>query len=248
MSAYRLFYFCVLLTGFLLHAAGVVANESSPKENKSTKKTAAVQIVYIPPVRGAPTTRTMSAGTRGSYPHQPLDLLVMASEHTGWTSTDQPVLYWYINQALSVPVEFTLINDEADDPLLEMVLGPMYQVGFHGVSLKDHHIRLQAGIEYQWSVSAVIDAEHRSNDVFASGAIQYHRNPQLKERLASQSGPSVAGLYASNGYWYDAIHALETWIKKRPNDTELQKQKAQLLMQAKLAAVLEITVSHALME
>jgi len=249
MTAYRLFYVSILFAGGILYAAGVVANENSPKkskENESTKKTSAAQIVYVPPVRGAPTTRTIGAGTRGSYSQQSLDLLVMAPDHTGWTSTHEPTLYWYINQELPVPVEITLINEAAEDPLLETVLEPTHHVGFHGLSLKDHNVQLKPGIEYQWFVSAVVDAQHRSNDILASGTIQYiSGSEQFKQRLVNQSASSVAVFYASEGYWYDAIHTLETEIKRRPDNVELQKQKTQLLLQAKLAGALEITVSNA---
>ncbi len=238
MTAYRLFSLAVLLAGGILHATGVVANENSPKNTKekaSTKKTSTPQIVYVPPVRGAPTTRTTGAGTRGSYRHEPLNLLVMAPDQTGWASTHQPTLYWYINQELLAPVEITLISEEAEDPLLETILAPTHQMGFHDLSLKDHHVQLKPGIEYQWFVSAVVDAEHRSNDILASGAIQYMTGSEpFNQRLANQSASSVAMFYASEGYWYDAIHTLETEIKHNPDDSELRKQKAQLLSQEKL--------------
>jgi hypothetical protein len=81
------------------------------------------------------------------------------------------------------------------------------------------------------------DEGQRSNDVIASGTIQY--NPpgaDLETRIAKADERTLASIYAENGVWYDAIDSISRAIQNNPGDATLRAQRAGLLEQVGLKA------------
>ncbi|MCP4044001.1 MAG: DUF928 domain-containing protein, partial [Gammaproteobacteria bacterium] len=122
--------------GFCLLLPGPLWGNSHDGESKSgNEKTAAksptkaskaqsakVFPAYRPPRRGAPLVR-VGGGTRGvEYKHPTLQ--VLAPEHTGLTTMAQPSLYWYVSGPTSIRFEFTIIDDDSIEPVMESVLKP----------------------------------------------------------------------------------------------------------------------------
>jgi Domain of Unknown Function (DUF928) len=192
------------------------------------------RVVYKPPDVGAPPTRTLAAA-RG--PGQQPAVHVLAPEQTGLTLKNQPQLVWYLGEPSGVDIEFTLIDERAVEPLLEINLGQVEEPGYHIIDLKDHGVRLDPGREYRWSVAQVIDRKQRSADVVASAtlAVQPDANlaeqfpGMLREGLPPADATARLQILADRGYWYDLIAGLSAQISFDPTDRRLRELRARLL-------------------
>ena len=236
---------CKLITALLMAGlilglpfSGSAADNSQNKPNQAgdvTKKITSTPLVpvYKPPVRGAPGGR-VGGGTRGT--DQTFVLSVVAPNHTGLTTQEQPELFWYLSKAISTPMEFTVMDDQGVKPLIETSLGIPSQPGIQRVRLADYGVRLEPGKHYEWFVALVIDPDKRSKDVLAGGAIE---RVERSEAQASMSVTDLASFYADHGIWYDAIAAVSNLIEATPNDSALRRQRAALLEQAGLQEIAE---------
>ena len=122
---------------FLFVPWSVLAQQAKPGPQPDPKdgKAKAIEsaLVYKPPVRGMP-GGGVGGGTRGTS--QTFVLSVLAPNHTGLTSRDQPILYWYVTKPISSPMEFSL-SDDGVKPLVETVLKPPFEAGIQRIHLAD---------------------------------------------------------------------------------------------------------------
>ena len=212
-----------------------MADPSITSEMKANKSTQVMRIpMYQPPRRGAPSTR-VGGGTRGIGGNTPT-VHVLAPDHVGLTVNEQPTLSWYMSKPTSMRFEFMLINEEGEEPLLELTLDSAnLKEGIQSLNLADHGVKLKPGMQYQWSVVLIPEEEHRSNDIISSGMIERRDlTGDLKTKLNKANSNEDVFIYAQEGYWYDAITELTTLIKKDPDNEVLKKQHAQLLNQVGL--------------
>lgn len=203
------------------------------------KTTIAIDMpVYKPPRRGTPRA-LVGGGSRGTGTGlSPLSLIV--PDHIGLTVKEQPSLYWYLSEPISNRVEFTLIDNLAIQPLLEINIGTQIKSGVHHIRLTDYGVRLTPGRQYWWFVAIVPDPDHRSKDTIAGGAIKYIEPPEaLTTRLAQASKVKAPHIYAETGIWYDSLSAISDLIDDTPNDIELRKQRASLMKQVGLEEIAE---------
>ncbi|MDH5515163.1 MAG: DUF928 domain-containing protein [Gammaproteobacteria bacterium] len=214
------------LTGLLLPAQALHAAEPP----------AAGFPIYKPPLRGTPAAR-VGGGTRGEGDDVPA-IYVLAPEHTGLTSQPQPVLYWYLSNAIEAGYEFVLIADGEYEPLVEIKLTGVETAGIQRIALADLGVSLKPDVQYQWSVTIVMDAQQRSGDVLASGMIEYIKPPAaIMTRVANARGEERIRHYAGAGLWYDALQSLDEQIKSQPGTGRLQQVRASLLKQVGLDKV-----------
>jgi hypothetical protein len=194
--------------------------------------------VYQPPQRGAPGGR-VGGGTRGTQGRQGFTLEVLAPDHTGWTASAQPVLFWFISSPTSLPVELTItsLSDlDATEPLLEQQIASIAAPGLHSARLEDLRVQLQPGVTYQWSVAVVPDRERRARDILASGTIQrMEPSGELAGKQTSAPDLALVTSFARNGYWYDAFAAVSSLLERNPGDAAAQRYRAALLEQVDLA-------------
>lgn len=189
--------------------------------------------VYVPPL-GAPGGRT-SAAVRGTGRQATLHLL--APDHLGLTTHEQPTLYWYVAEPSETRLEVTIRDAVSVKPLLEVGVPSPAPPGVHALRLADHGVRLEPGTDYQWFVSIVPDPERRSRDFTTSGWIRREAEPDvLRERLGLVPGREVF-VYAESGLWYDAIEAVSSRIDAAPADPGPRVQRAALLEQVGLSEV-----------
>lgn len=215
------------------------ASQSQPGESQTKAAPTAVALpVYKPPLRGAPGGR-VGGGTRGSG-REVFVLSVLAPDHSGLTITDQPSLYWFISSVTSSPVEVTVMDPRATEPVLETRIPPPVQPGVHRLRLADHGVRLSPGVPYRWYVAVVLDSGRRSKDVLAGGAIERVELPEgLDAKLARASKAEMPFLYAEAGLWYEALTAISELIEAAPHDAVLRRQRASLLAQVGLPEIRE---------
>ena len=194
--------------------------------------------IYRPPLRGAPAGR-VAGGTRGPNEKFPY-LCLLVPEHVGLTTNAQPSLYYFVSHSTSCPVEFVLLEKRAVYPLIETRIQSPKQPGIHAIRLSDYGARLKKAIQYRWFVALVPDAQHRSKDVLAAGAIEFIDMPHgLRTELQRASEGETPSIYAEAGIWYDALAALSALIEKKPEDSKFRKQRASLLDQVGLARAAE---------
>lgn len=212
--------------------------QQKPSDSPGGGAKAAAATAYKPPMRGAPGGR-VGGGTRGTG-REAFILSVLAPNHTGLTTSAQPVLYWFISSPSSLPVELTVVDPEKTDPLLELHIKPPITQGVHRVRLADHGIRLEPGIAYQWYVAVMPDTGRRSKDILAGGAIERVAPPDgLAARLAQAPKADQPSVYASASLWYDALASLGDLIDEAPGNRALVAQRSALLQQVGLPAGIE---------
>jgi Domain of Unknown Function (DUF928) len=194
--------------------------------------------VYNPPKRGAPGGR-VGGGTRGIQ-REVFVLSVLAPDHSGFTTNEQPSLYWFISNATSLPVELTVMDPQGVQPILETRLPVPVTPGVHRIRLADYNVHLAPGAAYRWFVAVVPDADRRSKDIMAGGAIERVEMPEeLKAKVAKAAKSDLPSLYGEAGLWYDTVAAISELIDAAPQDQALHKQRTALLSQVGLTGITE---------
>jgi len=194
--------------------------------------------VYQPPKRGAPGGR-VGGGTRGTT-REVFVLSVLAPDHSGLTTSEQPSLYWFISKETSLPVELTVMDPQGVQPILETRLPAPVTAGVHRIRLSDFNVHLAPGAAYRWFVSVVPDADRRSKDITAGGAIERVEMPEgLKAKVAQAPKSDLPSVYAEAGIWYDTVTAISELIEAAPQDQALHKQRTALLSQVGLTGITE---------
>jgi Domain of Unknown Function (DUF928) len=194
--------------------------------------------VYTPPKRGAPGGR-VGGGTRGTQ-REVFVLSVLAPDHSGFTTMEQPSLYWFISNSTSLPVELTVMDPQGIQPILETRIPAPVQAGVHRIRLSDFDIRLAPGAAYRWFVAIVPDADRRSKDILAGGAVERVEMPaDLKAKLDQAPKSDLPSIYAEAGLWYDTVAAISELIEAAPQDQALRQQRTALLSQVGLTGITE---------
>ena len=68
---------------------------------------------------------------------------------------------------------FTLMDEEADTPLVEQALANPESAGLQRVRIADFGVQLETGTEYQWSIAMSAPGADHSKDVISVGWIDY---------------------------------------------------------------------------
>ncbi|MDE0885186.1 MAG: DUF928 domain-containing protein [Myxococcota bacterium] len=162
---------------------------------------------------------------------------VLSPDHVGWTSKAAPTLYWRMSEASDLPIEIVISDDESLEPLLETRLTGLQAAGIHALSLAEQGVELSPETTYRWSVSLVVDAEHRSKDRFASSALLYRPASGASAAALASAGPGeVAHRYAAQGYWYDAFEQFTLWLEAEPRSARILEHRSALLEQVGLGS------------
>ena len=156
-------------------SAEMATNQASVKKKET--KVEGRKVFYHPPRGIGRPEGTRSGGSRGSQGLPGVFTTLAPMNHMGLTSQEQPFLYWYISQTTEYPIEFTLIEDQAIDPLVEKPLSTTTQPGVQVIRLEDYGVRLEPGKHYRWFVTIVPDKDRRSKDLLASGRIRLAELP-----------------------------------------------------------------------
>jgi hypothetical protein len=162
---------------------------------------------------------------------------VLAPDEVGVTTQEQPSLYWFQSKPATAKFELTLIEENKPKPIVQVVVDHSTKAGIQRLKLSDHHAKLAVGVEYQWVVALITDADNRSKDLVASGVIKrIEPTADLKEKVSKASPDSLPAVYADAGIWYDALTALSDQIDAQPDNKSLRKTRADLLQQVGLKA------------
>jgi uncharacterized protein DUF928 len=165
---------------------------------------------YRPPPRGAPGGRVGGA-SRGTYktatPLPRIELLA-PSDQTGLSASRTPSLYFFVSGPVLWPTQFTISAPMQPAPVIEVNIPPPSAAGVYGLDLAGYRVRLEPGIVYTWSVSAILDPNARSRDIVASATLLLGTPDPVVENATRAAPPARrAALYAQAGFWYDAVAA-----------------------------------------
>jgi hypothetical protein len=175
-------------------------------------------------------------GSRGGGVKLPA-LYVLTPDATALTTRAQPSLFWYQSGPAATRFELTVFEPKKAKPLLRVGVEKAGDAGIHRLSLEKYKVTLTPGVVYKWTVALVPDVANRSQNVIAIGTIQRTEpDARLAATLATTEGPDKAALYASKGFWYDALEAISDAIDAAPADKSLRAQRAKLLEQVDLKA------------
>jgi hypothetical protein len=211
-------------------------NEGGKQE--ATLPQPSVTPVYLPPIRGAPVGR-VAGGTRGILDEYPSLLCVISPDHTAMTIRDQPQLHWYLREKTIHSIEFTVIEEQAINPLLETPIRQPLSTGIQRIRVADFGIALEQGVIYKWFISIVPDPNRRSKDILAWGAIQYVSiADELAQAISQLDDKATIDLYARTGLWYDAFASVSDLIQSNPEDKSLLQMRNVLLEQVGLSPII----------
>lgn len=151
--------------------------------------------------------RQVNAGSR-SGAQQAAFPVALVPDGLGLSSTEQPVLWWFLSQPTSAKVEFTL--NRSFETLVKVELPAAAGAGLQRVDLgslaKDVSVKLTPGAPYEWTVRIKQGDDPAAHPVTV-GWIEYRPLPGGAKVAAAAAGQQPA-LFAVEGYWYDAITLL----------------------------------------
>jgi hypothetical protein len=194
----------------LAAAAGlsITAVAQTPPEETAAQPSG--EPAYRPPLRGAPGGRVGGASRsifRAAAPLPMIELLA-PSDHAGLSANPAPSLYFFVSGPVGWPTRFTISAPGRPAPVLEATIPAPVAAGIYRVALADYRLRLEPGIVYTWSVSAILDPRVRARDIVASASLMLSPpDPAIAAALAVVSATRRAVLCARLGLWYDAVAA-----------------------------------------
>jgi len=190
--------------------------------------------VWVPRMReGVPASRVGGA-TRAREKPVTIQTLVPEIDEAALTLAAAPSLHWHLSADTTHPVNFTLIDPDAIDPIVDAMLPGPFEAGFHTLSLADYDAQLEPGRHYEWFVAVVPDPKNRSADTVARGAISRIADSELTSRIALAKPDAVASLLAESGIWYEALDALSRGAQQNPEDPQPRMQRSAMLEQVGL--------------
>lgn len=182
-------------------------------------------VVYIPPVGGAPADR-IGAGTRGANTRDPL-LVLLAPKKGGFTQSAGPRLYWWLPRKFSGTVEVKVDANRGNQPPLRVEQEISNAHGLQVIDLSGFDFELSQGSRedgpiYLWRVML-----KNSKGVAVTSKFSYVQRIQGVEQPDEASSELRAKALAKSGIWYDALAE----VAQNP---KLEKQRTGLLKSADL--------------
>lgn len=157
-----------------------------------------------------------------------LELMAIVPDHVGWTLQKSPVLYFYISQATSLPIQFILLDGRTLSPLLEVALPSLTRPGLGPIRLKDYSIGLEEDVQYRWYVSVVCNPDSHSTDMVAGGVIE-RIDPHLIDYYGHVCDKESVLLASKAGLWYDVFACVTDLIEANPEDRSLRDLRDKFL-------------------
>ncbi len=226
----------VLLLSIFFHIGLSSVFSKTKANNIVTTKSKIRKTTYKPPLRGMPDNRIFG-GSRGNNSNETF-LTVIAPNHTGYTINGSPKLYWFSASTIEKPLEFSLINPDIPNPMIEIIVDKEVKKGIHSINLSHYNIRLQPNIEYQWSVSIIFDPADRSRDIVSTSPLLRIDNI-ISAPVPSGEKQNLKSIkdFADRGIWHDMFDQLYTLSKSTSSSDDISQLLQDTLMNIDLAPV-----------
>lgn len=206
---------------------------------------------YTPPDGLGRPARRESAGTRGCVLGYPAELIALMPENNvGWTTEAYPRFYWYLPTSLASFVEFTLEKPLEGEEEAEVIYQTRFAVtgdpGIVSVQLPETTTMppLVEGDSYRWQVAIFCNPNSENGDLQVDGWIERQSpDAHLEMALHDASESDKVGLYASQGYWFNAVDQLVMLQAAAPENMDLQARWAEFLTSVGLDLLIDQPIS-----
>ena len=91
------------------------------------------------------------------------------------------------------------MDPQGVQPILETRIPAPVEAGVHRIRLSDYNVRLASGAAYRWFVSVVPDADRRSKDITAGGAIERVEMPEGLQAKVAEAKSDLPSIYGEAG-------------------------------------------------
>lgn len=185
-------------------------------------------------------SRGVARGAEIIIANPPKIIAPISTLHTAYSAQSQPELYWFLSDAWKGDIYFSINLANHAEPIYESKLSTTgdngFAAGFHQLSLKQLHLKLEPNQEYEWFVYIILDEVERSADFLASATIIYK---SLSEQAVLNNIIDKTKFYAQRGYWYDMMSIVFSEIKKpdNKNHNDWLAVRTDLLNQVKMPLV-----------
>lgn len=246
------------LISFTSYAMPVEANPAAMTIS-SNHNSQQLRLVDPPlPPSGTPVGRRRGAAGRGGFGNcslnPPLTALVPAIEQPtgkgkavyvwGKTMAAYPTFWFYIPNSRSSlrSVEFVLQDEQDNDVYRTSVRVPQRQ-GIISLRLPSTSTPLKMNHNYHWFLKTEMALVcGRQQPVIVKDAVEgWVQRVQPHLNLASQlkvaTPQQQISLYATNGFWYDALNTLAQLRQQKPEDVTLRANWRELLQSAGLSEI-----------
>jgi hypothetical protein len=166
---------------------------------------------YKPPTKPSrPSTPTGSNSTRtnGCTGTAQTTLTALAPlAYVGQTVSVQPTFAWYVPDATSREMEFSLYEYANGKAKVIYKTQMPSSSGIMSHSLPKEKISLAVGGKYVWQIALLCNPNHPSEDLVAKAEIEVVAIPSGLANALSQTKDPLkrSQLYAEQGLWYDAL-------------------------------------------
>lgn len=162
-------------------------------------------------------------------PGKPTLTTLVPKSNIGLSASAFPTFYWFTPTNSYRILQFSLYEVGAEGRSRKEVYATTFQAtgkaGLSRLSIPDQDttVALKPGTDYQWVVGLFCTPKGR-NGVIANGWVRYV-SPSAKATKTFSKGKlrDQADAFAEAGYWYDAVHALATARRNKPEDGRLAK-------------------------
>lgn len=165
---------------------------------------------YPPPNSIRRLQHTQSSGSRGCIKSIPTSFnLLTPTDYAGTTISGHPTFLLYVSSVPSVPMDFTLIDENKPGSILEKRIY-ISKPGIVQVKLPSDVPELAVSKNYRWTISLVCNDKRLSENIYAYAWIRrVPAKPEFIKQVALAAGDRErATLYARSGLWYDAMAAI----------------------------------------
>lgn len=154
--------------------------------------------------------------------------------YAGLTLSASPQLWWSVSGDTDVPIQITVVDESAVDPLLRVEFPEPHSAGLHAIDLAQHGVKLEPGVDYRWFVSLLVGPDRPSRNPVAAGALRVipesdSRRAAAEQTIASERGHTLARL----GLWYDAYNFFATLSLAHPDAEPLAQYRDRLVVLAR---------------
>jgi Domain of Unknown Function (DUF928) len=213
----KLLFTCVLILSLIVTNTAIAAYKPPTKPSRPSTPT------------GSNSTRTN--GCTGTAQTTLTTLAPLA--YIGQTVSVQPTFAWYVPDATSREMEFSLYEYTNGKAKVIYKTQMPSSSGIMSHSLPKEKISLAVGGKYVWQIVLLCNPNHPSEDLVAKAEIEVvAMSSDLTNALSRTKDPlKRSQLYAEQGLWYDALgETLNNPINKAPRLKlleQLSKQEAE---------------------
>ena len=152
------------------------------------------------------------------------------SNHTGLTLSRTPRLWWALDQTTDLPIQITIVDGDAIDPLVRVELPGPHAAGLHAFDLAKQGAELSPDVDYRWFVSIVVDPDRPSRNPVSAGSLRVAGASDARRQSVGVADAAVRGnKFAELGLWYDAFDFYASLAEAHPEVERLATYRDRLV-------------------